>query len=47
LNQIAELDEFKGSWHGFARLHPEQLKALKKYQPLNPSDPAIELRVIN
>jgi len=30
LTQIAELDEFKGAWHGFARLRPEQLKALKK-----------------
>jgi len=30
LNQIAELDEFKGAWTGFARWRPEQLKALKK-----------------
>jgi len=30
LAQIAELDEFKGSWTGFASLQPEQLKALKK-----------------
>jgi len=30
LTQIAELDEFKGAWSGFARLRPEQLKALKK-----------------
>ena len=30
LTQIAELDEFKGAWAGFARLRPEQLKALKK-----------------
>ena len=30
LNQIAELDEFKGTWTGFAQLRPEQLKALKK-----------------
>lgn len=30
LTQIAELDEFKGSWTSFARLRPEQLKALKK-----------------
>ncbi|GHT73227.1 hypothetical protein AGMMS50262_03960 [Bacteroidia bacterium] len=30
LSQIAELDEFKGSWTSFARLRPEQLKKLKK-----------------
>ena len=30
LMQIAELEEFKGAWEGFARLRPEQLKALKK-----------------
>jgi len=30
LAQIAELDEFKGSWTGFADLRPEQLKTLKK-----------------
>lgn len=30
LGQIAELDEFKGAWTGFARLRSEQLKALKK-----------------
>lgn len=30
LVQIAELDEFKGAWNGFARLRPEQMKALKK-----------------
>jgi len=30
LAQIAELDEFKGAWAGFARLRPEQLKALRK-----------------
>ena len=30
LMAIAELDEFKGAWTGFARLRPEQLKALKK-----------------
>ena len=30
LTQIAELDEFKGAWTGFARLRPEQLKALRK-----------------
>ena len=28
--QIAELDEFKGAWAGFARLQIEQLKTLKK-----------------
>jgi Fic family protein len=30
LVQIAELDEFKGAWTGFANLRPEQLKNLKK-----------------
>ena len=30
LAQIAELDEFKGTWTGFAGLLPEQLKALKR-----------------
>nr|AGS52234.1 Fic family protein [uncultured bacterium contig00056] len=30
LIQIAELDEFKGSWNGFIRLQPQQLKVLKK-----------------
>ncbi|MCL2802323.1 MAG: Fic family protein [Treponema sp.] len=30
LVQIAELDEFKGAWTGFANLKPEQLKILKK-----------------
>jgi len=30
LSQIAEIDEFKGSWSGFARLRPEQLKKLRK-----------------
>ena len=30
LTQIAELDEFKGAWTGFARLRPEQLKTLRK-----------------
>jgi Fic family protein len=30
LTQIAELDEFKGAWTGFARLRTAQLKALKK-----------------
>ena len=30
LSQIAELDEFKGAWTGFARLRPEQLKTLRK-----------------
>ncbi|GHU27133.1 cell division protein Fic [Bacilli bacterium] len=30
LSAIGELDEFKGAWTGFARLRPEQLKALKK-----------------
>ena len=28
--QIAELEEFKGGWTVFARLRPEQPKALKK-----------------
>ena len=28
--QVAELEEFKGAWAGFARQRPEQLKALKK-----------------
>jgi len=30
LAQIAELDEFKGAWSGFANLRPEQLRALKR-----------------
>ena len=30
LAQIAELDEFKGGWAGFAHLRIEQLKALKR-----------------
>ncbi|MDR1997226.1 MAG: Fic family protein [Candidatus Margulisbacteria bacterium] len=30
LLQIAELDEFKGAWAGFAQLRPEQLKILRK-----------------
>ena len=30
LAQIAELDEFKGAWVGFANMQPEQLKSLKK-----------------
>jgi Fic family protein len=30
LAQIAEIDEFKGAWTGFARLRPEQLKKLRK-----------------
>ncbi|MCL2762437.1 MAG: Fic family protein [Treponema sp.] len=30
LVQIAELDEFKGVWTGFANLRPDQLKILKK-----------------
>ena len=30
LTIIAELDEFKGSWTGFERLQPEQLKALRR-----------------
>lgn len=30
LRQIAEIDEFKGSWSNVASLHPEQLKALHK-----------------
>ena len=30
LAQIAEIDEYKGTWTGFARLRPEQLKTLKK-----------------
>ena len=30
LAQIAELDEFKGAWTGFAMLKPEQLKSFKK-----------------
>jgi len=30
LTQIAELDEFKGAWTGFARLRTEQLKSLRR-----------------
>jgi Fic family protein len=30
LAQIAEIDEYKGTWTGFTRLRPEQLKILKK-----------------
>ena len=30
LTAIAELDEFKGAWAGFAYLRPEQLKALRR-----------------
>jgi Fic family protein len=30
LAQIAELDEFKGTWTGYKQLRPEQLKTLKK-----------------
>jgi len=30
LAQIAELDEFKGTWIGYKQLRPEQLKTLKK-----------------
>jgi len=30
LAQIAEIDEFKGSWTGFEIIQPEQLKTLKK-----------------
>jgi len=30
LAQIAELDEFKGTWIGYKHLRPEQLKTLKK-----------------
>ena len=30
LAQIAEIDEYKGTWTGFSRLRPEQLKTLKK-----------------
>jgi Fic family protein len=30
LTQIAELDHFKATWSGFARLRPEQLRSLKK-----------------
>ena len=30
LSQIAEIDEYKGTWIGFSRLRPEQLKTLKK-----------------
>lgn len=29
LSQIAEIDQFKGSWTGFSRLRPEQLRAMK------------------
>ncbi len=29
LSQIAEIDQFKGSWTGLSRLRPEQLRAMK------------------